>query len=176
MHAAVIQAMSTSNARLSVTSPIRWKPKDSALEFQISLRNDFGQPLILGAVVLLSGKGSVWVRNDLDRTSHVARLCLRGSHRNKRPGNRLRWEKRSHLHRWNTVDKDALATDPVSPPWPPENWSEDRHSPLSPAVVKRAVYVFCRMHGIDFADDYWVDSPELPTTTHIVTSTGEEVP
>lgn len=176
MHAAVIQAMSTSNASFAVTSPIKWKSKDSSFEFQIALRNSFGQPLILGALISNIGKGSVWIRNDMDRTNHIARLCLRGTHQNKRPANRIRWEKKSHLHRWNQVDGDKLAMDPLSPPWPPSSWSEDRQVPLSPEVVRRAVSVFCRMHGIDFSDSHWVDSPELSAVTYVVTPTGEEVP
>jgi hypothetical protein len=114
MHNAVIQAMKSKHGSFTVTSKMVWKRKSSQYEFQVRLANTFGEPLILGGQVNHTHpqRGSVWVRNEKDTKAQVARLCLRGKHRNKRPDDRKYWDAESRLHRWNQTDASDFATHP----------------------------------------------------------------
>lgn len=178
-HVKTVQALRTANGQFRVTQKMSWVTKPTHYEFQIPLHNVFGEPLVLGGIMNRSRThyGSVWVRNKMDSKFQVIRLCLRGIHKNKRPGDRQHWNPGSHLHCWDPVDFMKFAVDPESPPWPPVEWVENTFDPLAQDDYRLALATFCSMHGIslDF-ESIWTDIPVIEEPAYVVTPTGEEIP
>lgn len=178
-HESVVAAMMNAKPRFQITQKITWRTKPASFEFQLPVKNEFGEPLVLGGVVKFARPqaGSIWVRNEKDRKTQVVRLCIRGAHTNKRGPDRRKWKGESHLHHWNAADLMKYATDPIQPPWPPVDWIENSFEPLSDIDFKRALSVFCQMHGITFdPSQHWDSVPSRPVETFVLSPAGEEIP
>ncbi|WP_417372683.1 hypothetical protein [Glutamicibacter protophormiae] len=178
-HGPVIAAMKNGQPRFQITQKIVWRTKPASHEFQLPIKNEFGEPLILGGVVKFARPqaGSIWVRNEKDRKSQVVRLCIRGAHTNKRASDKRKWKGQSHLHHWSQNDLMEYATDPIQPPWPPVDWIENSFEPLAVIEFQRALSVFCQMHGIAFdLDMHWDEVPSMPAETFVLSPAGEEIP
>lgn len=162
-------------AELAISQTLKWKTKGNYAVAEVPLKNKIGARLTFYVRVgrLAPHRPTVLIRDDGRSPNNAFRLDVRGVHINRQTDGRV-WDPGSHLHRWSPSCGSAHAIDPLSPPWPPPNWDEQKPG-AQPEELRAVVENFCRMLHIRFdAATMWTD-PELAPQP-ITLPDGDEIP
>jgi hypothetical protein len=105
----VAAIMDAPTAKLELRVPLVWSMRDTTVRAEGAVHNAHGLPLRLGMQILLDKpwKVSVYL---MIYGSHVRRLDVNGSHRNRTDGER--WVRRTHKHRFSETTRTPRLTRP----------------------------------------------------------------
>lgn len=135
-------------AALELRVPPVWKDRNSTARAEIAVHNSHGLPLILGAQVITAKPWKFTLYLMLYNT-HIRRLDVNGSHRNKM-GDRELWVERTHKHRFSDQYGDSEAYTPSDIPGIPLTDVTGEH-------YREVFEAFCGECGIGLTHSYvWI--------------------
>lgn len=178
MDHATAASIHSGNASLQIRTQQVWERENGRLRCEVPLHNSLGSSLKLICQIMASSPHKVvfLIHDGSRRASNAARLCVRGSHGNKRGDLRV-WNAASHLHLWRQRHGDSLAVDPHDPPWPPPGWVDGSTTPITPSELKSIFQSFCQMLHIECnIDTFWSDPDVAQESSVLVLLDGEEIP
>lgn len=143
------------SAALELRVPVIWKDRSSAVRAQVGVHNSHGLPLFLGAQVI---KDKPWkfTLYLMIYNTHLRRLDINGSHRNK-TGDRELWVERTHKHTFSEASRDSDAYTPDDIPEIPLLDVTGEH-------YREAFEAFCGECNIGLSHTYAWSAPIMGTS------------
>lgn len=148
----VAAVLDAPTAKLELRVPLSWSGRPTTVRAELGVHNTHGLPLRAGLQVVRDKPWKVTVYLMLYGT-HLRRLDVNGSHRNRTDGQD--WNYATHKHKFSEERQDAVAYTPEGMPAVPFTYVSDDH-------YRRVWEAFCVECGIRFGGAYaWQASPPL---------------
>lgn len=146
----LVAALLDRAAALELRVPVVWETRPTALRAHIGVHNVHGLPVVLGAQIL-SDKPWKFTTYLMLYNTHIRRLDVNGSHKNRSAGREL-WQGATHKHRFSEQHQDSEAYTPTDIPSIPLSGVVGEH-------YREVFEAFCAECSIKLAGAYALSDP-----------------